>query len=56
MVARDEAEKKLNRINKRYGTNHGEDYLAMLIAEQEQFRRISAYCRICRGGRKNETL
>lgn len=35
---------KLDRINKRYGTNHGDDYLAMLIAEQVQFNRFSQHC------------
>lgn len=35
---------KLNRINERYGTHHGEEYLAMLIAEQIQFSRFSNYC------------
>lgn len=40
----DLAVQKLNRINEREGTNHGEDYLAMLIAEQAQFSRFSAYC------------
>jgi len=40
----DLAVQKLNRINAREGTNHGEDYLAMLIAEQAQFSRFSAYC------------
>lgn len=37
------AEQKLNRINERYGTNHGEDYLAMLIAEQVQFMVFSDF-------------
>ena len=38
------AEQKLKRINERYGTNHGEDYLAMLISEQVQFRVFSDFC------------
>lgn len=38
------AEQKLKRINERYGTNHGEDYLAMLISEQVQFRAFSDFC------------
>lgn len=40
----DLAVQKLNRINAREGTNHGEDYLAMLIAEQAQFAHFSVYC------------
>lgn len=38
------AEQKLERINERYGTNHGEDYLAMLISEQVQFQVFSDFC------------
>ena len=35
---------KLSRINDRYGTDHGEDYLAMLIYEQVLFTRFSNFC------------
>lgn len=36
-----EARRKLERINDMNGTNHGEPYLAILIAEAVQFRRLS---------------
>lgn len=38
------AKRKLDEINCRYGTSHGEKYLALLLAETIQAYRLSRYC------------
>lgn len=43
MTAEQYAKQKLSYINARYGTNHGDDYLAVLVQEcqrQEDFTRM----------------
>lgn len=42
-IAEPQARKKLDYINKRYGTSHGEDYLAILIAETVKSNRFHDY-------------
>ncbi len=37
------ARRKLNFINERYGTNHGNDYLAILVSETVRANRFTAY-------------
>lgn len=37
------AQRKLEYINSRYGTHHGEAYLAILIAEAVQAQRLTRY-------------
>ena len=43
MTAEEYAKQKLDYINARYGTNHGDEYLAVLVQEcqrQEDFTRM----------------
>ena len=42
-LALPEAKRKLEHINHLYGTRHGESYLAILISEAVQARRLTRY-------------